>query len=160
MLRHYPLIGLLFILGMVGCDKDAPIEENPVPAPSATALRVVKDGTALILVDVQPEWDRLLKLTAPQRAAYFKRQAVMEALNLPTDQPQFAGKDRVKVRMVLLQGRDEYNRPKWGNAGEVAVFELSRSALDGITAESVNHLPDPNLNRLFLSVQINGNPPA
>src|SRR5580704_3650244 len=130
------------------------MEETPIAVASPEALRVVKDGKVLILVDLRPKWDQLRKLAALRQAEYLKRSAVHEGLNLPADRPEFAGKDAVTVRMVLLQGRDEYNRPKWGTAEELGLFELSRSALRGLTPETVNQLPEPDLDRLFTSMRL------
>jgi hypothetical protein len=82
------------------------------------------------------------------------RRALREAAAVPADKPEFADKEIVAIRMVLVNGLDEYAKPKWGSASEVASFEVDRASVRALKAEDVNGLAGDALRQPFRSVKV------
>ncbi len=50
---------------------------------------------------------------------------------------EYEGKNTFVVRMILLMELDEYGKPKWASALEIALMEIPRSALVQRTREAI-----------------------
>jgi hypothetical protein len=162
--EFWPAAWLVLAILLVGCDSDNAVEpvtstnKGTTPTVQTGAggqvLHVVKNGKIYVLMDLQPERQRLKSLAEQAREEFLMRRALKEAMSLPTDREDFAGKDTITIRMVLVAGIDEYNRPRWGGAAEIAFFHLSRASLADLTSAAADKLPGAALRQRFQSVKL------
>ena len=55
--------------------------------------------------------------------------------------------------MIILRDKDEYGRPQWSRAPEIAFFTAKRSALQHLQDQAIVALPRAEVARLFESQQ-------
>jgi len=101
-----------------GCDDKStpPAVDGGVPAGPARVLTTLKDEKPYILMDMSPELGTFKSLQGTERETFLLRRAVKAVHEHGLKETKFTGKDSFVVRMVLVEGKDEYNRPKWGSA--------------------------------------------
>jgi hypothetical protein len=116
------------------------------------ALFLVNKNAPFILMDMAPELAALQHLDGGEREHYLMKRAVTTVLDKALAKKEFAGKDTFTIRMVLVTKKDEYGRPLWGEARELARFELDRSILVGLTSQSVDVIKTEDLRSTFRSV--------
>jgi hypothetical protein len=132
-----------------GCPDNEASNDNPSVG---QALFLVSNNTPFILMDMAPELPALRNLNAGAREHYLMKRAVAVVLDNALSKKQFAGKETFVIRMVLVSKKDEYGRPLWGEATELARFELDRSVLAGVTSQSIDGMKTEALRSTFRSV--------
>jgi len=136
-----------------GCDDKStpPAVDGGVPAGPAQVLTTLKDEKPYILMDMSPELGTFKSLQGTERETFLLRRAVKAVHEHGLKETKFTGKDSFVVRMVLVEGKDEYNRPKWGSAKEIAIMETNRASAESITPESLGNLAEDKLRSAFTS---------
>lgn len=172
--RLFSCAGLaLLLLGpMLGCkDSQGPVsrpdettaaEEEPSTNPekvdvlagpfTKNVTYVVKEQKPFILMDLAPELRALKAHGKPAQAEYLLKRALMvAAADNVLRRKEYEGKDVFVVRMILLTELDEYGKPKWGSARELALLEVPRSAVSALSQEQINAMKLEEAKKLFTS---------
>lgn len=146
------LLSLVLLVAFVGCQSDPtpPI----VPSPKGTDfLLLLKDGKPFLLASVKQMVPHLRTLSQSAREEYLMRKAAAVVLEKALADERYVGQQAFTVNMVLPLGEDEYHRPRWGGAKEIAVLEVDRQRVTGLTAQSVEGLDASALRGLFVSAR-------
>jgi hypothetical protein len=105
---------------------------------TSTILSVVKDQKPFILMDMAPELARLKGYTPAAQEEYLVKRALTAVRSDNVwKKKEYEGKDSFVVRMILLTELDEYGKPKWGSALEIAIVEIPRRAVAQRTREAI-----------------------
>jgi hypothetical protein len=105
---------------------------------TSTILSVVRDQKPFILMDMAPELARLKGYTPAAQEEYLVKRALMAVRSDNVwKKKEYEGKDSFVVRMILLMELDEYGKPKWGSAMEIALVEVPRGAVAQRTREAI-----------------------
>ena len=142
----------LSLLGPTGgCGTGKP----PLAAPAARSLRtgpidvlggprtktvmyVVKEGKPFILVDLARELPNFKDYAPAGQEEYLLKRALMIAASGDVlKRKEYEGKDAFVVRMILLLETDEYGRPKFNAAPEIALLEVARKVAAGLTPRRI-----------------------
>lgn len=124
-------------------------------SPADLELYVVKDGKAFVQVNLFPEIDALRSLDAAGQEAYLCRRAAKSLLEKGLSHKLFTAQNDFVVRLVVLKNLDEYGRPKWGDAAEVARLSANRPNLQTHAAEPAEKLDDSAAVSLFAEKKLN-----
>lgn len=122
-----------------------------------TILAVLKDDEPFVLMDILPEVVTINTLTESARREYLLKRALLTIRANALGESQFLDKDTFTVRMILLKDVDEYGRPKWGTAPQVALLRLRRERIEPLTADDIHELERGQVEAMFLSVEIDPN---
>jgi len=147
---------LLFLLGTArpaGAEGDMAELLGREPL-TATVLAVMKDGRPLVLADMLPEWPKLKALAPAEREDYLLRRALILAGQKKEAKKDFAEQPVFAVRFILLTETDEYSKPKWGTAPELALLEAERAAFENLTLEDIAALDAKAVKARFKAVKI------
>ena len=68
--------------------------------------------------------------------------------------PEYKDRSSFVVRMIVLVGRDEYQRPQWGSARELALLEIDRAALEKLSNDQIAELDAASLDKLMLAQKL------
>lgn len=147
------LLASFLLLSVVGCPgpADNKIATDKAAASPGAALAVVKDGKPFIMADLGSDAAKADRLDSSAKQVFLMRQAASIAIDKGLGKKEFVGMPQLVVRLVLVEGRDEYQRPKWGNAKEYGLFELDRAKLEKIEQKNVSELGEPALRLLFVA---------
>ncbi len=103
-----------------------------------TVLSVVKQDKPFILMDLAPELSKLRGYTPAAQEEYLVKRALMVVRSDGVwKKKEYEGKNTFVVRMILLVELDEYGKPKWASALEIALVEIPRSALAQRSREAI-----------------------
>ncbi|MCE9548254.1 MAG: hypothetical protein K8T25_22505 [Planctomycetia bacterium] len=122
---------------------------------TTTILYVIKDDKPHVLMDMLPEAPTLRGLTDAAAREYLMKRALAVLVGEGLGQEKFAGRTEFTVRMILLNDVDEYGKPRWGQAPQIALFSISRSKLERLDKKGVDALKRDQLPSLFDSANIN-----
>ncbi len=116
---------------------------RPAAPAVANKLFVLKAEQPFILLDVAPNLATLQSLGAEAQEEYLLRTAVRTLVAEALGRKEYQGKERFTVRVIAVTEKDEYKRPKWSTALELAVLETDRATLGELQAADVDLLmPD------------------
>ena len=110
----------------------------------------IKDGKAMVLLDLQLEAESLVRLPPAEREIHLLKRAFVNLEHKTMARSPFKDKDRCVVRMVMLTAIDQYNRPVWGSAVEIANFEIDLAKVRQ-TGKSVTVLKQESVAEFFVS---------
>jgi hypothetical protein len=133
---------------------------NPVNPKTAAAtgtgdvVFAIKDGKAMVLLDLQPEAGSLVKLAPAEREIHLLKRAFANLEHKTMAKSPYKDKDRCVVRMVMLTAIDQYNRPVWGSAVEIANFEIDLAKVRQ-TGKPASVLKQENVAEFFVSQTVN-----
>jgi len=103
-----------------------------------TILAVVKQEKPFILMDLAPELPKLKGYTPAAQEEYLVKRALMAVRSDNVwKKKEYEGKNTFVVRMILLGELDEYGKPKWGSAPEIAHMEIPRGAAAPLRRETI-----------------------
>ena len=133
--RLIAFASLMSVVFIAGCPEGSDVD----PSARGASIYSKKDGKAFVLLDLQPQAARLRRLSQAERQDYLLKCAV-EAVQQPDmDRADLRGFEQCVVRLVLVVGRDSYDRPDWGNAVEIALVEISRAKAAQAHAAPASH---------------------
>jgi len=132
-----------------GAKPPEPTNLAPGKLPKDAVLLAVKDGKPFLLVNVASRLDSLKRVDRGDQEAFLQGQALWTVVDAALGHQPYQGKDHFVVRMITITERDEYARPKWGSAVELAVLELDRAAVAGLTTAGVEKMPPEKTTSLF-----------
>ncbi|MFH1024906.1 MAG: hypothetical protein V1809_16115 [Planctomycetota bacterium] len=87
-------------------------------------LYLMKDGNPLVLADMMPEAGKLAGHNEAARERYLMRRALQMVFEGLVKESKFAEQKQFVVSMILLKERDEYGRPQWATAPQLARFTV------------------------------------
>lgn len=127
------LLPVALIASLAGCppgngtppppaEKTGSIDAKAGPH-TTTTIATTKNGKPFVLVDMGPELPALAGWAPASQTEYLKRRALMLARAAAAG--ELAGKPEYTVRMIVLTTLDEYGRPRWDAAPELARFEVT-----------------------------------
>ena len=134
--------------------KDGKLAKTPGPKNTGDVVFAIKDGKAMVLLDLQPEAGSLVKLAPAERDIHLRKRAFANLEHKIMAKTPYKDKDRCVVRMVMLTSIDQYNRPEWGSAVEIANFEIDLAKVRQ-TGKSASVLKLENVAEFFVSQTVN-----
>jgi hypothetical protein len=154
------------LLAAVACNSDPDgtdgHQRTPVPVPPARgvvippqSLFVVKqDGHPCAHANLVAELPTLQSLGAVGQEEYILKRALVIVTESVLPRKDCQSAEHFSVRLILVSKLDEYGRPKWGEASQLAVLELDRAAVEALKPEAVDALSLDRLRSLFTSRQL------
>jgi hypothetical protein len=140
-----------------GCTEAIDVPPTGPPSTQPTKVGAIaclmKDGKPFIMVNMAPELPNFGKAGKQAKEDYLQKRAAEVIIDFALTKEEYEGKDTFVVRMVLLDGKDDYNRPKWGSAVNLAFLELKREPLAGLSKDGLATIPKDKLGNVFSSVQ-------
>jgi len=121
---------------------------------TTTVLAVMKDKRPLVLADMLPEWPKLKELAPAEREEYLLRRALVLVHQRQNTKKDFADQPVFVIRFILLTELDEYSKPKWGAAPELALLEIERAKFASLTLEGIAALDTNAVKTLFKTAKI------
>jgi hypothetical protein len=110
----------------------------------------VVGGKTMVLRDLQPEAATLVKLDPAKRDEYLMKRAFASLDHKTMAKSPYKDNDRCVVRFVLLTSIDQYNRPVWGSAVEIAKFEIDLSKVRQ-SGKTVTALKEEDVTGFFVA---------
>jgi hypothetical protein len=103
-----------------------------------TIMYVLKEGNPFVLVDLAPELPNFQGYPpAGQEEYLLKRALVIAAGDEVLKRKEYQGKDTFTVRIILLLETDEYGRPKFSAAPEIALLRVAREVAARLTPKGI-----------------------
>jgi hypothetical protein len=154
------MVSILTICSLIisGCTEttDPSTTTGPLttqPAKVGALACLMKDDKPYIMVNMAPELPNFGKAPKRTKEDYLLRRAAEVIIDFALAKEEYDGKASFVLRMVLLDGKDDYNRPKWGSAVDLAFLELKRDSLTGLTKESLANLDRQKFAQVFSSIE-------
>jgi len=151
------IVGIACFSGVGGCraDRGGSDRVDILSGPHSTGIvMTVKDGMPFVLFDVFPEQSAMAALSEEGKQEYLLKRVLVVLAEKGLSEPQFEGRREFRVRIVSVSSRDEYGRPHWAAASEIAQLEVSRDRVEGLDAASVAALRPSDARQRFRSVRI------
>lgn len=127
------------------------LQEEPI---TKTVLAVIKDKKPLILADILPEVEKLRAFSEDERSEYVYKRALMLLESRKNAKKDFKTHETFTVRLILLKDKDEYGKPQWGSAPEVAFLTIQRSEFDTLSVDDIVNLSADSVKKLFVDAKI------
>ena len=136
---NFLFIGIVIFLFFIAANTSAiQLDEDDF---DATVIATMKDGSPFILIDLYPEIEIMISLTSDiEKKEYLLKRALLSVQESLEDDDEFSEHDVFVVRVILLKEVDEYNRPKWGTAPEVAILKIDKTLIKQLDLDKLNHL--------------------
>lgn len=120
-----------------------------------TILYTLKDQMPFVLMDLAPELPKLKRYGHEGREEYLlKRALAVLVSDRVRKRKEYEGKDAFVIRMILLMELDEYGKPKWGNAPEIALLEIARDGVSSLTLDAVAALDLDAARKIFRTCRL------
>ncbi len=145
-----------------GCGK-APVDRLPragkvdvLSGPRTKGLMyVMKEGNPVIVADLAPEMANFQDYApAGQEEYLLKRALIIAAAGDVLKRKQYEGKDAFVVRIILVLKTDEYGRPSFGDAPEIALLRVARETAAGLTPQRIAAMTLEEAKKAFASRQV------
>lgn len=121
---------------------------------SGHILYLHKNGKPFILIDIAPSIKEYASLCSSAQEEFLLKKALVALFDNKSIRNDYDGHDLFIFRMVCLTEKDEYGRPKWGTASEVAMLMARGSGIHGITKDEVFSFNGERLRTFFSSIEI------
>jgi hypothetical protein len=164
--RVIPQLSLgAILLAAVACNSDPDPDvhggHQTTPVPSArvaidekSLFVVKKDGHPCAHANLAKELPTLQSLNAAGQEEYILKRALVIVTESVLSRKECQSAEHFSVRLILVSKLDEYGRPKWGEASQLALLELDRAAVQALKPEAVDALSLDRLRGLFTSRHI------
>jgi hypothetical protein len=131
------------------------IETRPgkVGIPKLT-LFAMKDQNPFVVTSLSAEIGTLRALEPSSQEEYLLRRGLAIVIDGALKRHEYEGKDHFWIKMVLVSGKDEYDRARWGNALVLALLEIDREAIVALKAFDVDTLPLAQVQQLVKKHQL------
>lgn len=123
--------------------------------PTDRVVYAVKEGRALILMDMVPELEALTPLGPQGREEYLKKRALLTVTTQALGLEKFQGQGTFTVRMVQVTEYDDYDQPNWFSATPLARFEIERTAVSNLNPQSISAMPLTQVSKYVKVVEMN-----
>jgi hypothetical protein len=160
-----PLLAAIacLLFGMPGGCGQAPADRSPrvgkvdvLSGPrTKTVMYVIKEGNPVIFVDFSPELPNFQSCApAGQEEYLLKRALLIASAGDVLKRKEYEGKDAFVVRIILVLKTDEYDRPSFGDAPEIALLHLARETAARLTPQRIAAMTLEESRKAFVSRQV------